>query len=323
MGDYEYETDSGCLSVRVHLRDPDEKEKENRGFLPYLGIGEVHTTQVIRCLLAEFFGTLLLVLIGCGSCMGGDRFDADVQLSDQVYIWESSCLQIFGHVSGCHINPAVTLGLITGRKIGILKGILYILFQEHSTIRKLKNIRNISTHAMSVGGITGAAILYSVAPEGLRGAAGLGQTGVNALLTKGNAVAVEMLITGVLVLVVFASAADPVNSIQVKGSAPLAIGLSITACHLWAIPLTGSSMNPARSLGPAVVMHNTVDLWIYWVGPMTGGFLAAVIYQSIFKARSEEPKQEKYSPRRRAYSEYRMKTPVKQVNKKNDNNNNN
>ena len=53
---------------------------------------QVHTTQVIRCLLAEFFGTLLLVLIGCGSCMGGDRFDADVQLSDQVYIWESSCM---------------------------------------------------------------------------------------------------------------------------------------------------------------------------------------------------------------------------------------
>jgi len=302
MGDYEYETDSGCLSVKVHLRDPDEKEKRSKSIVPYLGISEVNTGSVLKCLLAEYIGTLLLVLIGCGSCTGGDPDDAGVQIDDQgnfvrislcFGIVVASLAQALGHVSGCHINPAVTLGLITGRKIGILKGLLYILFQ-------------------CLGALTGAAILSGLVPVELRGAADLGQTKINSNLSQGNAVAVEMLVTFVLVLVVFAAAADPVNAREVKGSAPLAIGLSITACHLWAIPLTGSSMNPARSLGPAIITKNTGELWVYWVGPMLGGFLAALVYQIAFKASDPEEEEGKKPTRRqsirRKFSVYRKRT---------------
>jgi len=311
MGDYEYETDSGCLSVKVHLRDPEEGEDEAGGptpLLPYLGVKEVSSRKVMNCLLAEFTGTLFLVLVGCGSCTGGDRFDAQVQLDDQANIVRislcfgivvASLAQALGHISGCHINPAVTLGLITARKIGIIKGILYMM-------------------AQCLGGIAGAAILYGIVPGSLRGANGLGQTTLNPQISTGNGVAVEMLISCVLVLVVFGSAADTMNSVNVKGSPPLAIGLSITACHLWAIPLTGSSMNPARTLGPAVIMKNTENLWVYWVGPLLGGFIAAIIYQIIFRARAEVTGEDKYKVSRtdfrRRLSEYnKKKSPSKDI----------
>ena len=142
--------------------------------------------------------------------------------------------QTLGHVSGCNINPAVSLALVVGGKLGIIKGVLY-------------------TASQCAGAILGAVMLYAVVPSEDRGAAGLGKKSLAANVTIVQALTIEMLITMVLVMVVFAAAADNINAGTVKGSAPLAIGLSITTCHLFAVPLTGSSMNPARSLGPAVV----------------------------------------------------------------------
>jgi len=283
--EYEYETDSGCLSVRVHMRDKEDNEEESsKNLLPYPGFGEIQQKGVLfRSILAEFVGTLFLVLIGCGSCMGGDHSEAPVQVDDQAnFVRISLCFgitvatlaQTIGHVSGCHINPAVTLGLIVGRKIGMIKGALYVV-------------------AQCVGAIAGAAILTALVPGDVRGAAGLGMTSVANKVTLGQAVAIEMLITMVLVMVVFAAAADGVNAATVKGSAPLAIGLSITTCHLFAVPLTGSSMNPARSLGPAVVLGKFDNHWVYWVGPLLGGFLAAVFYQLVLRARGESKKSER------------------------------
>lgn len=283
--EYEYETDSGCLSVKVHMRDKeDNEEEESRDLLPYVGLSEVKRKSVlIRSLLAEFVGTLFLVLIGCGSCIGGDHTEAPVQVDDQANtvrislcfgITVATLAQTIGHVSGCHVNPAVTLGLVVGRKIGLIKGCLYIGTQ-------------------CIGAIVGAAILQAIVPEGFRGVEGLGRTDVGPKVTVGQAVAVEMLITMVLVMIVFAAAADSVNVATVKGSAPLAIGLSITTCHLFAVPLTGSSMNPARSLGPAVILQNFNNHWVYWVGPLLGAVLAAVFYQVVLRARQESKKQRK------------------------------
>jgi len=283
--EYEYETDSGCLSVKVHMRDKeDNDEEQSKDLLPYIGLSELHPRSVlVRSLLAEFVGTLLLVLIGCGSCIGGDHTEAPVQVDDQAnFVRISLCFgitvatlaQTIGHVSGCHINPAVTLGLVVGRKIGLIKGCLYI-------------------GAQCVGAITGAAILQAIVPEGFRGAEGLGRTDIGPKVTVGQAVAIEMLITMVLVMIVFAAAADSINAATVKGSAPLAIGLSITTCHLFAVPLTGSSMNPARSLGPAVILQNFSNHWVYWVGPLLGSILAAIFYQVVLRARGESKKQRK------------------------------
>ena len=99
-----------------------------------------------------------------------------------------------------------------------------------------------------------------------------------------QALGIEFLIPLVLVLVVFPAAADTNNTASVKGSAPLAIGLSITTCHLFAIPLTGSSMNPARSLGPSIVAGCWDNHWVYWAGPVMGGVTAALLYQLVFQA---------------------------------------
>ena len=295
--DYEYAMESGCLSLKCNVREKDDEEEEEEDhILPYLGVSEIKDKgELIRAFLAEFVGTLFLVLVGCGSCMGGDDSEASIQLDDQANIVRISlcfgitvadivrisfCFgitvatlaQTLGHVSGCHINPAVTLGLVVGGKIGVIKGALYVAVQ-------------------CVGAILGAVILYAVVPAEARGATGLGKTGLGPNVTLVQAVTIEMLITMVLVMVVFAAAADGINAATVKGSAPLAIGLSITTCHLFAVPLTGSSMNPARSLGPAVVLGQFENHWVYWVGPLLGGFLAAVFYQMVLKASMEEKKE--------------------------------
>ena len=94
---------------------------------------------------------------------------------------------------------------------------------------------------------------------------------------------IEFVITFVLVLAVYAAAADDGN--EVKGSPPLAIGLAITIGHLFAGPSTGPSMNPARSFGPAVVGNHFENLWVYWIGPICGGIFGAIVYQMAFQAK--------------------------------------
>ena len=124
---------------------------------------------------------------------------------------------------------------------------------------------------------------------------GVTSLGMNGQISVGQGFGIEFFITFVLVLVVFASAADGNNSPNVKGSAPLAIGLSITTCHLFAIPLTGSSMNPARSFGSNIVFAvGTENLWLYFLGPILGGITAALVYQLCFQADPPKAKSEEY-----------------------------
>merc|ERR1712061_962599 len=96
-------------------------------------------------------------------------------------------------------------------------------------------------------------------------------------------------------MIVFAVAADTINADTMKGSAPLAIGLSITTCHLFTIPLTGSSMNPARSLGPAVVLWEFENHWVYWVGPLLGGIFGALFYQVVLRASKDRKRKARQS----------------------------
>lgn len=176
-------------------------------WVPYVGKEEVKDKILVaRCFIAELIGTMFLVIIACGSCYG----NSDVpRIAFAFGLTVATLAQSIGHISGCHINPAVTCGLFVGGKIGAIKGVIYLIAQV-------------------LGGLIGGYILKFLV-NGPAGATGL--NGIDA----GQGFAIEFFITFLLVLVVFGAAADENNTPNVKGSAPLAIGLSITTCHMFAV----------------------------------------------------------------------------------------
>uniref|UniRef100_A0A1A9V5H1 Aquaporin n=1 Tax=Glossina austeni TaxID=7395 RepID=A0A1A9V5H1_GLOAU len=218
--------------------------------------------QLWKELLAEFVGTFFLLFVGLFSCLGGSV----ERIAFAFGLAVASMAQAVGHISGCHINPAITLGFLVVGEISILKGLFFIIMQ-------------------CLGAVAGAGVVYLSLIDTLMGA-NLGVTSPAANLNAGQAVLIETLITFVLVLVV--KAVSDVERIDIKGSAPLAVGLSITAGHLCAVPLTGASMNPARSFGAAVVQNSWDSHWVYWIGPNIGGILAGLLYRFCFKQSNPE-----------------------------------
>uniref|UniRef100_F6RW76 Aquaporin-2 n=1 Tax=Xenopus tropicalis TaxID=8364 RepID=F6RW76_XENTR len=169
-----------------------------------------------------------------------------------------SLCRIFGHISGAHINPAVTIAFLIGCHISFLRALFYII-------------------AQLVGAIAGAAIVSAIAPLDARGNLAINEV-TNG--SPGQACAVELFLTFQLVLCVFAST-DSRRSDNV-GSPAISIGLSVTVGHLLGIYLTGCSMNPARSFGPAAITGIFTDHWVFWIGPLVGGILASLFYNYIF-----------------------------------------
>ncbi|XP_050690660.1 aquaporin AQPAn.G-like isoform X2 [Eriocheir sinensis] len=242
----------------------------------YMGTGELAKVSTWKAVVAELIGTMLLTLIVCGSCITWDKTQPPtiVQISFAVGIIVASMVQAIGHVSGGHINPAVTCGMLVTRYVSVSRALLYIV-------------------AQCLGALAGSGILKGITPEANQG--NLGMTMLGEGVNQGQAFGVEVLMTFILVLTIFGVCDE--HRGDIKGSAPLAIGLAVTCAHLAAIPYTGAAMNPARSFGPAVVTGIWEDHWVYWAGPILGGIAAALIYNYVFKA----PKSNSYDMEMDAY----------------------
>ena len=219
---------------------------------------------------AEFIATFLFVFIGAGSVVVTANLIGGLDPSRLLAIAFAHGLTIAllvaatAHISGGHINPAVTVGAILAKKISPEQGVLYVV-------------------AQLAGGICGALFLAGVIPEVMGGGLNNGGLGAHALagpVAPFEGLLIEVVLTALLVFVVFGAAMDKRG---VGNLAPLAIGLVVVVDHLVGVPLTGASMNPARSLGPAVAAGVWTDHWIYWIGPLSGGIIAALVYKYIFE----------------------------------------
>jgi aquaporin TIP len=219
-------------------------------------------------LLAEFVGTFALIFIGAGSIVASGIAlpQAAVPGAGLVTIALAHGLVIatmvtaVGHVSGGHFNPAVTVGAWVTRRMGTGTAAAYILTQL-------------------LGGLAGAYGLRLLVPQSAWQPANLGATLVAETVSDGQAIALEAVLTFFLVWVVFATAMDPAGAFgKVAG---LAIGFVIAMDIMMGGPFTGASMNPARSLGPAVAAGEYAGLWVYFIGPVIGGTLAALAYDLL------------------------------------------
>ncbi|XP_003939195.2 aquaporin-5 isoform X1 [Saimiri boliviensis] len=218
---------------------------------------EVCSVAFLKAVFAEFLATLIFVFFGLGSALKWpSALPTILQISLAFGLAIGTLVQALGPVSGGHINPAVTLALLVGNQISLLRALFYVV-------------------AQLVGAIAGAGILYGLAPLNARG--NLAVNALNNNTTPGQATAVELILTFQLALCIFAST-DSRRTSPV-GSPALSIGLSVTLGHLVGIYFTGCSMNPARSFGPAVVMNRFSPVhWVFWVGPIVGAVLAAILY---------------------------------------------
>ena len=166
----------------------------------------------------------------------------------------------FGYISGAHINPAVTTTFLVVTEIDIVRAFFYMI-------------------AQILGAITGSGIVRMITPVYAHG--NLGMTLVTPGVTLSQAFMVEFFITFILCYTVHAICDRDRD--DVGGSKALAAGFAVTIGCLFGGPYTGASMNPARSFGPAVVMNNWQNHWIYWFGPLTGSIVAALIYKIVLK----------------------------------------
>jgi aquaporin Z len=244
---------------------------------------------MVRRLGAEFLGTFILVLGGCGSAVLAAKLFAPVvsgsSATPTVFATGVGLVGIalafgltvlagvfaFGHISGGHFNPAVTVGLATAKRFPWKEAIPYIVTQ---TIAAIAAAGSLWLIAINQKGQTKDALA----------AGGLGSNGYGdhspALFTLTAGIVTEIIFTAIFVLVIL----GVTDRHAPKGFAALAIGLALTMIHLASIPVTGTSVNPARSTGPALVAlfggetWPIEQLWLFWLAPLVGALLAGVIY---------------------------------------------
>jgi aquaporin TIP len=206
---------------------------------------------------AEFVGTFALIFIGAGSVIYGDLVGVALAHGLVIAVMVSSVAMI----SGGFFNPAITIAFALTRRLAPRLAGFYLIVQ--------------------LGAAALAALLLKwVLPHAAMTSSHLGAPALGSGLSAGKGVAIEAVLTFFLVWVVFATAADPRGAF--KQIAGLAIGLTITLDALMGLGLTGAAMNPARAFGPQLVGNHWAHFWVWYVGPIAGGVIAALIYEGLY-----------------------------------------
>jgi aquaporin Z len=219
---------------------------------------------------AEFFGTFWLVLGGCGSAVLAAGFpDVGIGLLGVSFAFGLTVLTMayaIGHISGCHLNPAVSLGLWAGGRFEGSKLIPYMVAQV-------------------LGGIVAGGVLYLIASgaSGFDVSAGFASNGYGAHSPGGYSLTAALICEVVMTMMFLFIIMGATDKRAPAGFAPLAIGLGLTLIHLISIPVTNTSVNPARSTGVALYVGGWAisQLWLFWLAPLVGGVLGAMIYRFL------------------------------------------
>jgi aquaporin Z len=236
-----------------------------------------------RKFAAELLGTALLVFFAVGVATLSFGFHADgtsfiagvVATALAFGLTLLALAYVLGPISGCHVNPAVTLGVLVAGRISLRDAISYWI-------------------AQFIGGFVGALALWgmlSTSPFYSRAGTGLGTDGWGASsfihIGAGGAFIAEVVLTGLFVFVILGVTSKTAN----PTTAGLVIGLTLTVVHLIGIPITGTSVNPARSLGPALIIGHTAlaQVWLFIVAPLVGGAIAALAHRALFSTKEASP----------------------------------
>ncbi len=219
-----------------------------------------------KALIAELIGTFTLIFIGVGAIAanalsGGSSGLTGIALAHGLTI--AVMVTATGAISGGHLNPAVTIGLLCAKKIDLTNAIGYVI-------------------AQCLGAVLAAFFITLCVPLDTLNAVGMGTPALSPGITPTMGLLTEIILTFFLVFVVYGTAVDQ----RAPKMGGLFIGLTVTLDILMGGPISGAAMNPARHLGPALLGGGLQNLWIYWVGPVTGGILAAVTYKNVFQDNS-------------------------------------
>jgi aquaporin Z len=233
---------------------------------------------ISKRVVAEFIGTFWLVLGGCGSAVLAAAFPhVGIGLLGVALAFGLTVLTMafaIGHISGCHLNPAVTFGLVVGGRFRGADLPAYVI-------------------AQLLGAIVAAAVLYVIASgkAGFDLSGGLANNGYGEHSPGGYSLAAGFLTETVMTFMFLTVILGATDARAPQGFAPIAIGLCLTLIHLVSIPVTNTSVNPARATGPAVIVGGWAlgQLWLFWVAPLLGAGLAGIAYRWLAGGRSEPP----------------------------------
>lgn len=234
---------------------------------------------MVRKLISEFVGTMLLVIFGCGTAVAVNGYCASifgaglpftiVAIALAFGLILTALVYTIGNVSGCHVNPAVSIAMAIDKRMNVIECIEYVVVQILGAI---------------VGAIVLSLIFGSYQSLGANGFDTLSQ--LPNITTMPVAILVEVILTFTFVLVVLAVSAKKDNN-----SNGVIIGLTLTLVHIMGLPFTGTSVNPARSIGPALFTGGEAfaQVWVFVVAPIAGAILAALFYKFVIKSYEEQP----------------------------------